>query len=368
MNPELALRLYSEDKLRKDFEKAMKVGHIYGLPIKKGKRFRSAFTTEQVNYLEKEFRKYPYIGNARRKDVALVLDIPERAVKIWFQNRRMREKKDLNNKESDSDKSVDVSEQQSAKHLIDDSSLPLLTQLSSSKQKRVNTSSETKHTHKEYSTDSTSKEDTVSQPKIEISVIQSDTTSTTTSELPSSSSECKTEDKYKVFMKNIPTDPYDNQHQFNHTSTPCSSYVQYASNPQSLSSSYPMSVSSPSAVPQDLSSKPVTQIQNRDQTSSALKYNPEAPFYLKEFYTAPYVPPGSMIWRPLNMTPLMSAAPSITISSPRSSSQDLSMISRDCNCDCHKPRVSPVMVPSNPHTNVHYVISAVPFQNPTAKF
>ncbi|XP_047532126.1 uncharacterized protein LOC125067511 [Vanessa atalanta] len=69
--------------------------------LKKSKRYRSAFTTEQINYLENEFRKFPYIGNTNRKEVANILDISERAVKIWFQNRRMKEKREVNgNKES----------------------------------------------------------------------------------------------------------------------------------------------------------------------------------------------------------------------------------------------------------------------------
>nr|AIB07909.1 Hox cluster protein ShxB [Nymphalis c-album] len=62
--------------------------------LKKSKRYRSAFTTEQINYLEQEFKKFPYIGNTNRKEVANILEISERAVKIWFQNRRMKEKRE----------------------------------------------------------------------------------------------------------------------------------------------------------------------------------------------------------------------------------------------------------------------------------
>lgn len=61
---------------------------------KKQKRFRSAFTTMQIAILEKEFKKDPYVTNIRREEVANSLNIPERAVKIWFQNRRMKEKRD----------------------------------------------------------------------------------------------------------------------------------------------------------------------------------------------------------------------------------------------------------------------------------
>lgn len=68
---------------------------------KKAKRFRSAFTTEQVNYLEKQFQMFHYISNVQRKEVAAALNIPERAVKIWFQNRRMKEKKENTSNEFD---------------------------------------------------------------------------------------------------------------------------------------------------------------------------------------------------------------------------------------------------------------------------
>ncbi|XP_063827059.1 protein zerknuellt 1-like [Ostrinia nubilalis] len=64
------------------------------IPIKKSKRNRLAFTTEQINFLEMEFKKFPYIDKNQRKVIADYLNIPEKAIKVWFQNRRMREKKD----------------------------------------------------------------------------------------------------------------------------------------------------------------------------------------------------------------------------------------------------------------------------------
>ncbi|KPI99964.1 Double homeobox protein A [Papilio xuthus] len=41
------------------------------------------------------FLKLPYVGVVSRKEIANKLNIPERAVKVWFQNRRMKEKKDI---------------------------------------------------------------------------------------------------------------------------------------------------------------------------------------------------------------------------------------------------------------------------------
>ncbi|CAF4821593.1 unnamed protein product [Pieris macdunnoughi] len=66
---------------------------------KKSRRLRSSFTTEQLNYLENEFKKFPYIGNVNRQELSRNLNLPERAIKIWFQNRRMKEKKESNKEE-----------------------------------------------------------------------------------------------------------------------------------------------------------------------------------------------------------------------------------------------------------------------------
>lgn len=72
----------------------MTLKQFQSLTPKKSRRFRSAFSTEQINYLEKAFKKFPYIGITYRKEIADTIKISEKAVKIWFQNRRMREKKD----------------------------------------------------------------------------------------------------------------------------------------------------------------------------------------------------------------------------------------------------------------------------------
>ncbi|GBP39761.1 Homeobox protein Hox-D3a [Eumeta japonica] len=61
---------------------------------RKPKRIRTAFTGSQAVELEKEFRKTRYIERTRRIELASKLNLKERIVKIWFQNRRMKEKKD----------------------------------------------------------------------------------------------------------------------------------------------------------------------------------------------------------------------------------------------------------------------------------
>ncbi|XP_070408789.1 homeobox protein pnx [Nothobranchius furzeri] len=60
----------------------------------RNRRIRTAFTPEQLRVLEHSFQRSRYLSVLERHTIALALRLSETQVKIWFQNRRTKWKKD----------------------------------------------------------------------------------------------------------------------------------------------------------------------------------------------------------------------------------------------------------------------------------
>lgn len=56
-------------------------------------RSRPCFTTHQTKQLETEFTTCHYITRRRRIEIAYALNLTEKQIKTWFQNRRVKERK-----------------------------------------------------------------------------------------------------------------------------------------------------------------------------------------------------------------------------------------------------------------------------------
>lgn len=57
------------------------------------RRLRTAYTQKQLNVLESEFTINQYLCRPRRIEIANKLELSERQIKVWFQNRRMKTKR-----------------------------------------------------------------------------------------------------------------------------------------------------------------------------------------------------------------------------------------------------------------------------------
>ncbi|RXM36584.1 Homeobox protein not2 [Acipenser ruthenus] len=64
----------------------------------KMKRVRTVFTPEQLDRLEREFLKQQYMVGTERVDLAQTLNLSETQVKVWFQNRRIKWRKQSHEK------------------------------------------------------------------------------------------------------------------------------------------------------------------------------------------------------------------------------------------------------------------------------
>ncbi|KAK9964872.1 hypothetical protein ABG768_006005 [Culter alburnus] len=65
------------------------------------RRIRTKFTPEQIDKLEKIFNKHKYLDAGERVKTALKLNLSETQVRTWFQNRRMKLKREVQEMRAD---------------------------------------------------------------------------------------------------------------------------------------------------------------------------------------------------------------------------------------------------------------------------
>uniref|UniRef100_A0A2A4ISU8 Homeobox domain-containing protein n=1 Tax=Heliothis virescens TaxID=7102 RepID=A0A2A4ISU8_HELVI len=354
---------------------------------KKVKRFRSAFTTDQVNYLEKQFKKFPYIGNAQRKEVAIALNIPERAVKIWFQNRRMKEKKESTTKDLDDEQGIRKSVEFN-KDPLNNLSAPLANEQSRSLPQLTNVSQETCYDN--MNTNSTV--NNIPQHVVQSIAVKDSTVKMTAPVIQNVVTTAKVIHPPSVFVKASHSPP-ELKTSAEFSKDLCKKYKTntFTTAPYTVPSfkkevedikkcELPKSATfTEQMLPEDLSQSRKMSIPSMVQQQPLPANASSNPGYVSlvptvsQFYTQPYISASGVIWKPVSVMPVVtsSSSPTSVGGSPLMMSTAQENVSKGvCNCNCHVKQVMPQVPYQFPQQspNPQYIITAVPFQNPSTKF
>ncbi|XP_075791891.1 uncharacterized protein LOC102461221 [Pelodiscus sinensis] len=94
--PAAAQRAWSAAESGSEWESGRSECQSPEAPSGKGsRRLRTAFSVEQISTLESSFKRHKYLGSAERRKLAAKMQLSEVQIKTWFQNRRMKLKRQL---------------------------------------------------------------------------------------------------------------------------------------------------------------------------------------------------------------------------------------------------------------------------------
>jgi len=90
------------------------------LPFRKPKRIRTAFSPNQLLKLEQAFEKNQYVVGQERKELSKTLNLSETQVKVWFQNRRTKHKREETESEQMGGGNGNPGNPGNGKHLVEE--------------------------------------------------------------------------------------------------------------------------------------------------------------------------------------------------------------------------------------------------------
>ncbi|KOB75726.1 Hox cluster protein ShxB [Operophtera brumata] len=376
-------------------------------PIWKPKRFRSAFTTEQIQFLEQQFKKFPYVSSEHRKEISMALKIKEKAIKIWFQNRRMKEKKESINKELDNVRTNEVDSQDQLNNVCNLSSaneqhlypLPTIMKSVETSKKLTKTNTDSVYSqnrdqvnttmqvsqnlptnninsHMNINEDLNIKTQLPLEPSRNVDLTQINLTQSgkfkNKVQVPAAyflnDDSTQRNSLQRGQCKNKNPSIYRKSADFRTDSKKLKKEIKHLINPihkpkiqRKEVPGHPTISVKPKISPEDFSSNKKARPPDtppRQATLNSPAYYPVMP----TFYPHPFISPGRVIWKPMHIMPAMPPGTAISVPSNHQARFRHDQ-NHNCYCNCHG-NPQPFTVPATQISAYpQYVISS-PFQNP----